>query len=88
MKVSRVKESSCLYIVSMNIRAPEGVKEKDLKLAILNALEKAPVIKKKKNGQVVDLSDQVCVEDLEIEEDMFLEGVDEEIHEYEYEDED
>ena len=87
MKVSRVKERSWLYIVSMNIRVPEGVKEQDLKRAILDALEGATVIKKKKNGQVVDLSDQVSVEDFEIEENMFLDGLDDdEIHEYEYED--
>lgn len=86
MNVSRVKESSCLYLVSMNIRVPEGVKERDLKRAILDALERVPVIKKRKNGQTVDLSDQISVEDFEIEENMFLEGLDEEIHEYEYED--
>ena len=87
MNITKILKGGVIFDVSLEIRVPYEVKEEELRRAILHALETMEVKKKKKSGEIVDFTDQVTLESMDVEESCTDWGLDDdEVREYEYDD--
>lgn len=87
MNITKILKGGTIFVVSLEIHVPNEVKEEELRRAILHALEKVEVKKKKKSGEIVDFTDQVILESMDVEESDTDFGLDDdEVREYEYDD--